>query len=487
MEETAAAPQHRSTDRLGTESIFKLLLEFSIPGIVAQVFNALYNIVDSVFLGQAVGPDGIAVTTLAFPIMMITMALSALSGVGGNALAAITLGEGRFKEVERILGNTTVLLVVTAGIIAIIAGVFMDPLLALVGTTPDLWDKTKLFLQIIMFANVFQCLGLGINNFLRTAGKPNLALFTGMFGTLMCIVFNWVFVMMLGWGVAGSAWATVLGQACGMVPVLWYFILVKDAPFHLRPSGMAPNLLLMGKIMALGISTFVMQTAGALISILLNRLLVEYGAMHPIGSEGALSAVGVAGRVNSFAMMPVFGVVMGAQPIIGFNYGAHKWRRVRNAFWVEVLFATIIITAFFVVIHVFPTQLVHLFGVTGELEKFCIFALMVMSAMFPLLGFQISGSNYFQASGQPLKATVLGLLRQILFLVPLLIWLPRILPSFIDISGLEAVCVTYPSADVLSVILVGILIIIEMRKLKARAVEENDLRLHPLPEDEEAV
>ena len=358
-----------STDRLGTGSILKLLLEFSIPAIIMMTFNALYNIVDSIFLGQAVGDAGIAVTTLAFPIMVILMGLSALAGQGGNALAAIQLGEDRVDEVERTVGNTVLLLIIIAVIIAVVGIVFIDPLLSIVGTKPELYDMAKAFVQIVMVGFVFQCIGMGANNFLRTEGKPMLALGTSVFGTAMCIVFNFLLVMVLRLGVVGSAYATIIGQACSMVPVIWYLVRGKDAPFHLKLSRMKPDVRLWGIILSLGVASFIMQVANAIINTILNQTLAYYGALDPIGATGALAAIGVAGRVNGFAFMPAVGVLMGAQTLIGYNYGARKWDRVLKSYWLGVLFATVIITFFFVLIHVIPGPIVQMFGVSGDLEQ----------------------------------------------------------------------------------------------------------------------
>ena len=457
-----------STDRLGTGSILKLLFEFSIPAIIMMTFNALYNIVDSIFLGQAVGEQGIAVTTLAFPIMVILMGLSALAGQGGNALAAIQLGEDKIVEVERTVGNTVLLLIIIAAIIAFAGIVFIDPLLALVGTTAELYDITKVFVQIVMIGFVFQCIGMGANNFLRTEGKPMLALLTSVFGTVVCIIMNFVLVMWMGFGVAGSAFATIIGQAAGMVPVIWYLVRGKEAPFHLRLNRMKPDVRLWGRILSLGIASFVMQVANAIINVILNQTLTYYGALDPVGASGALAAIGVAGRINGFAFMPAIGVVMGAQTLIGYNYGARKWKRVTQAYWLGVLFASVIITFFFVLIHVIPGPIVQLFGVEGELEAFCIYALQVMTAMFPFVGFQIMSSNYFQSTGQPLKAALLSLTRQVLFLIPLLLLLPGFLPTIIDVTSLQAVTFTYPLADGLSIVTTAAFIIPELLRLRKR-------------------
>lgn len=467
--------QALSTDRLGTRSILKLLLEFSIPAIIMMTFNALYNIVDAVFLGQAIGDTGIAVTTLAFPVMILLMGLSALAGQGGNALAAIQLGEDKIEEVERTLGNTVTLLLVIAGIIAVAGILFIDPILALVGTTPDLHDQGKAFIQILMVGFVFQCIGMGANNFLRTEGKPMLALGTSVLGTVVCIIMNYLLVMVMDLGVSGSALATIIGQGVGGVPVIWYLSRGKDAPFHLKVSRMKPDFRLWGTILSLGLASFIMQVANAVINAILNQTLAYYGALDPIGASGALAAIGVASRVNGIAFMPAIGVLMGAQTLIGYNYGARKWKRVLKSFWLGALFATIILTTFFVLIHIIPGPIVRLFGVEGDLEQFCIYALQVMTAVFPLVGFQMMSSNYFQSTGQPLKASLLSLTRQVLFLIPLLIFLPMYLPNFLDVTSLQAVCFTYPVADVLSVITTSAFIIPEIIKLNRRAKEDEKL------------
>ena len=464
-----------STDRLGSKSVLKLLLEFSIPAIIMMTFNALYNIVDAVFLGQAIGDTGIAVTTLAFPVMILLMGLSALAGQGGNALAAIQLGEDKIDEVERTLGNTVTLLLVIAGIIAVAGLLFIDPILALVGTTSDLHDQGKAFIQILMVGFVFQCIGMGANNFLRTEGKPMLALGTSVLGTVVCIIMNYLLVMVMGLGVSGSALATIIGQGVGGVPVIWYLSRGKDAPFHLKVSRMKPDFRLWGTILSLGLASFIMQVANAVINAILNQTLAYYGALDPIGASGALAAIGVASRVNGIAFMPAIGVLMGAQTLIGYNYGARKWKRVLKSFWLGALFATIILTTFFVLIHIIPGPIVRLFGVEGDLEQFCIYALQVMTAVFPLVGFQMMSSNYFQSTGQPLKASLLSLTRQVLFLIPLLIILPMYLPNFLDVTSLQAVCFTYPTADVLSVVTTSAFIIPEIIKLNRRAKEDEKL------------
>ena len=468
------AGARKNTERLGTERIGKLLLEFSIPAIVSMVFNSLYNVVDTAFLGHAVGSAGVAVTTLVLPVMTILMGFSMLAGQGGNALAAIQLGEGRKDQVEKTLGNAAALLVLFAAASAVVGTVLIDPLLALIAAPADLWDQTKSFVQVICVGFVFLSLGMGLNNFLRTAGKPNLALGTMVFGTIMCVVLNYLFVIVCGWGIPGSAYATILGQACGMVPVLGYFLFSKTAPFNLRLSfhfGRACHTAhssLMVNMMTLGIAAFVMQVAATLVTVVFNQVVGVYGALDAIGVESALAAIGVAQKATLFAIMPLVGLIMGAQPIIGYNYGARLWQRVLDTLkWASVT-GVIMGTVFFVLAHVIPDPVVALFGVTGDLEAFAVQSLQIYTIMYPLVGFQIVGSSYFQSSGQPFKAAVLELTRQVLFLIPLYLVVPWALHALGGSSGLMGVVISVPIADGLSVVVTAAFVAIEVRKLRAK-------------------
>ena len=304
-----------------------------------------------------------------------------------------------------------------------------------------------------------------LNNFLRTAGKPNLALYTMVFGTVMCIVFNYLFVMVFGWGVEGSASATILGEAFGMVPVLWYFIGNKHAVFRLRVKCMRADFPLMGKILSLGVASFVMEIAATAVSVVLNQILAMYGEQDPIGMSGALAAIGVAQKASGFAIMPLIGLIMGAQPIIGYNYGAQNWSRVLKTLkWASIV-GVIIGTLFLALSHVIPVQIVALFGVTGELGDFAVTALKIYTIFFPLVGFQIVGSSYFQSSGQPMKAAILELTRQIIFLIPLYLLLPPIAGVF-GVTALVMVAICVPISDALSTAVTSVFVAIEVGRLR---------------------
>lgn len=458
--------KNQSTDRLGTMRIGKLLLEFSIPAIISMIFNSLYNVVDTAFLGHAEGDVGIAVTTLALPVMTILMGFSMLAGQGGNALTAIQLGEGRRDAAEKTLGNSASLLIGIALIVALAATIFINPLLAFVGTPEALYGPTRAFVQIICIGFIFQSLGMGLNNFLRTAGKPQFALYTMVLGTTMCIVLNYFFVLQFGWGVEGSALATILGQACGMVPVLWYFIFNKKATFRLRLSCMSPDARVMGKILSLGLASFVMQVAATAVTVVLNHLLAIYGSLDQLGAEGALAAIGAASKAIMFAIMPVIGLIMGSQPIIGYNYGARNWQRVLDTLKWASVWATGMMVFFWALVHIIPEPIIGVFGVSGELEEFAVTVLKLDTIVLPVVGFQIVGSSYFQSSGQPFKAAVLEMTRQVIYLIPLYIIFPIVLPGLFGISPLVAIVLAVPTSDFLAFVTTVFFVKREVKKLR---------------------
>ncbi len=470
---TAAAPMSKQDpDRMGKEPIGRLIAEFSIPAIISMVFSALYNVVDSIFLGIAVPMTGLAVMTLALPIQMILMGLSGLAGQGGNALAAIFLGEGKRKEAENILGNTTLLLIIIAILAAVLSLVFMEPMLRLIGTTDSLMEPTRQFLDIVCALNIFSSLGMGLNHFLRTAGRPNLALFTGMLGTLACIAFNALFVLVLGWGISGSAWATIAGQTVGMVPVLWFLIFNKKSPFNLRLKKMSPRPRLMGRILVMGLASFLMQAASTLVGVVLNRLLGYYGAMIPMGADAALSTIGTVQKIGWFVITPLFGLIMGVQPLIGYNYGAKNFDRVLKVLKLGIIWACLLGLVCWILVMFGAEMLVSLFNVEQDLIPFTAKAQRIYCLFLPIVGFQIMGSSYFQSSGQPIKSAILELTRQVIFLMPLYVVLPHILPQLFNVTGLDSLVIAGPCSDALAIIVTAVFVVIEVRRLLKRIKEQ---------------
>jgi putative MATE family efflux protein len=431
-----------------------------------MVFSILYNVIDTAILGRFVGDDGVAVTTLVLPVMTILTGFSMLAGQGGSALAAIQLGEGKVDRVERTLGNTASLLVILPAIIIVCAFAFIDPILNIIGTSEALWEPTKAFVQIICSLFIFQSLGLGLNNFLRTAGKPTLALVTQVFGTLMCVVFNILFVAVMGFGVPGSAFATVLGQFFGMVPVVGYLIFAKTSPFHLRLRNCKLDGRLVGRILSLGLASFAMQVASTVVGVVLNQMLAIYGPMDSIGETGALAAIGVAQKSTMIVFAFLIGLTAGMQPIIGFNFGAKKWDRVIKTLKWACIWGVIFGAIYLAISHIAPKQIVDIFGVSGDLEEFSIWTLQIYTIFFPLVGFQVVGGSYFQSSGQPVKAAVIELLRQVILLIPMYLILPHFADTF-GVSPLAMIVFAVPLSDILSVLVTTGLVTAEVKKLMA--------------------
>ena len=453
-------------DRLGKERVGKLLVEFSVPAIIMMIFNSLYNIIDTVFLQIAVPGIGAAVTQLAFPVMSILMGCSMVAGIGGNALAAIELGKGNRERVEKIMGNTATLLVIM-GVIAAVVGTFLiDPLLVLLGAAGELWEPTKVFLQIVLIGFVFQSLGMGMNNFLRTAGRPNMSLATSVLGTVACLILNALLVLVLGLGIAGSAFATVVGQGIGMVPVILFFAAFKGAPFKLRAQGLVLEPGLAGKILSLGLASFIMQCGTAVVTLVLNHVINKYAASDPIGVTNAFASISIIWKVLGLAYTMVIGITSGAQPILGYNIGANKWDRVLATLKWSCVASAALATVCWVFFEFAPQAVLAPFSVGDDLMDFACMAMRIMAAWLPFVGYQMMGSSYFQSSGQPLKATILELTRQILFLIPLYLFFPPFAMSMLGVSGLTGVLLSVPISDMLAFVTTTYFVVAEVIRLR---------------------
>lgn len=460
------SPKDDKVNRMGTAGLGKLILEFAVPAIISMVVNGSYNIIDSIFLGLSLGELGLATVTVAQPVMTMSMAMSMLVGAGGNALAAIKLGEGKKETAERVVGNTFVLSVGFALLSTLLIFFFMDPILAFSGATETIQESAQTFVGIIALGFIFQFVGMGFNNFMRTAGNPRGALYVMLIGMVVSVALNYLFVMVLGWGVSGSAWATIIGMLATCAGVLNYFVRSKNAPIKLHMRFMKPKLRLMANICVLGSASFFLQAAAVAINLVLNNQLVFYGALDPIGAEGALAAIGVMSRIAMFALFPVLGVSIAIQPLLGYNYGARLFVRVKKTFLIACVWVLAFGVFFWLVVHIFPTQIVELFGVANELHDFTIEAIQVMMMLMPLVGIQVLAAGYFQSTGQPIKSMFISLTRQLLYLIPLLLLLPLVVEyTALAITPLQSLYYAYPISDVLSILTASAMMLFEWRRL----------------------
>ncbi len=444
--------------QLGEEKVSKLLLKFSIPAIVGMLVNALYNVVDRIFIGNGVGPLGIAGITIGFPIMLVIMAFAMLIGIGANSLISIRLGEGKKEEAELILGNAMVLLISIALVISTIGMIFLEPLLRVFGASEAVLPYAKDYLGIILWGTVAQTIGFGMNNFIRAEGNPGIAMFTMLIGAILNTILDPIFIFVFGWGIKGAAIATVLSQVVSAAWVLYHFLGGKSTlKVHLK--NLKLHLPMVVKIITLGTAPFLMQMAASLLHAIMNKSLTVYGG------DIAVSGMGIVMSITMLILMPIFGINQGAQPIIGYNYGALKFDRVKKALKLAIIAATSIAFIGFAATRVFPVQLVAMFNREDtELLKFGERAIKTFLIFLPIIGFQIVSANYFQAVGKPKHASFLSLSRQVLILIPAMLILPRF-------YGLDGVLMAGPLSDLTSSIITGIFLFVEMKHLDAKHQE----------------
>ncbi|AKA70579.1 MATE family efflux transporter [Clostridium scatologenes] len=452
-----------STNELRNGKISTLLWKFSWPAVIAMLVNSMYNIIDRIFVGRGVGSLAIAATTVAFPIMLILMAVSALIGVGATSLISIRLGEKRPEEANKIAGNATVLLVLLPLCISIIYFLFSTPILTFFGASAEVLPYAKAFTNIIMMASSLGSISMGMVNFIRAEGNPRMSMYTQVIGTIINVILNYIFVMKLGFGIRGSALATVCGQIFSSIWVLTYFLFGPSiVKIKLKNLKLQKNLVI--SIMSIGFAPFAMQLANSLQNTILNKALMSYGG------DMALSAMGIVGSIATLMFMPILGISQGAQPIIGFNYGAKEFSRVKEALKKAVIVGMIIATFSTVVVHLWPTQIANMFiNNNPKLTQLTAHAICIFFFMFPVAGFQIVCSQYFQAVGKPIQSTILGLSRQLFLLVPLLLILPRF-------WGIEGIWRTPPIADILASLITGIVVFFEMKHIKEKENEKEQLQ-----------
>lgn len=448
------------SDAMRDQKIGSLLWDFSLPAIVAMLVNALYNIVDRIFVGRGVGSLAIAATTVAFPIMIILMAVSMLIGVGATALISIRLGEQKLEEAEKVAGNATTMLILLPVFFSVLFLLFAEPLLLAFGASNNVLPYAKDFVYIILFGSAFGSIAMGMNNFIRAEGNPKMAMNTQLIGAFINVILNYTFIFKMGMGIKGSALSTVISQFVSAVWVLSYFFTGKSI-VKIRLKNLKPQWPILLSIMAIGFSPFAMQIANSIQQLILNKTLLAYGG------DLALSAVGIMMSLATLLFMPILGISQGAQPIIGYNYGAHQFERVKETLKIAVIASTIIALVGYLVLRVWPTEIISLFSKDIQLVTLTTHAMMIFFAMLPVIGFQIICSTYFQAVGKARESAILSLSRQVLLFIPLLL----ILPHF---WGIEGVWRTAPIADSLAVILTATVIYLEVRKLnKVSAVTCN--------------
>ena len=471
--ENGASPMRGSppdaAGRLGTEPIGKLLLRFSIPAITGMLANALYNVVDRIFVGQGVNEIALGGLSLVLPLMTISLALAMLFGIGAANMISMRLGEGRKQDAENAL-NHCFFLLLGAGTLMTIAGlVFLEPILSLLGAQKgsEALNYARSYFRITLYGSVFSLVGFGFSHCTRAQGFPIIAMSAMMLGAILNIILDAVFILGFRWGVEGAAWATVICQAVSAAWIL-SFSLGKKTVIKLRLKTFKPSLSIVLQIMSFGSAQFLLQFIMSGVQLLNNVSMGWYGASAlgtANGGDIALSGMNINGAILMLIIMPIFGINQGAQPILGYNYGARKFDRVLRTYLKAVTAATIICTTGFAIAMIFPVQLVKLFAPDGSnaLMQFAPQAMRIMLLMLPLAGFQIVSTNIFVVTGRPRISIFLSMLRQCLILIPCIL-------IFGKIWGLWGVVYAAPVADSIAFFITGTMIFFELRKLRSTAV-----------------
>jgi putative MATE family efflux protein len=445
--------------RLGEEPIAPLLLKFAAPAIVGLMAQALYITIDRIFVGRAINEDALSSLAVAFPLMLLLMALGMLVGFGAAALISIRLGEQRKPDAEQVLGNATVLLLAAAVVSTLVGLTTLDPLLKLFGAAAParaaILPYARDYMRIIVLGSVFQIMGFGLNAMIRGEGNPKIAMLTMLISVLLNIVLAPIFLFAFHWGMPGAALATVSAQAVSAVWVLAYF-LRSNSLLRLRARNLRLRWSVCGRLLAIGSAPCAMQVANSAVHSVINHQLNSY--------NGELAIWGIIFPIYMLIFMPVIGINQGAQPIIGYNYGSLRFDRVKKTLQTAVLAASCIAVLGFVVMMVFPARVFRLFSEDRELIAAGVHAMRLCAAMLPLVGFQIVSSGYFQAVGKPIQAMILTLSRQVLLLIPAVL----ILPLFFRLDG---VWMSLPVADLGSSLLTGLCLLLELRHLQRRHVE----------------
>ena len=437
---------------LGTENVWKLLIQYAIPSVIAMTASSLYNITDSIFIGHGVGPLAISGLAITFPLMNLGAAYGSLIGVGAATLMSLRLGQKDYQSANHILGNVFMLNLILGFVYTIIVYFFLKPILLFFGASNDTLPYAYSYMSIITLGNTVTHTYLGLNAMLRSVGKPNKAMTSTIFTVIINAILTPIFIYVLNLGIKGAALATILSQLCLLIWQIRIFS-NKSNFIHLQKGIYKLKKKIVVDSLSIGLSPFLMNTAACLIVIVLNRSLISHGGDLAVGAYGIINRI-----VFLFAMI-VLGLNQGMQPIAGYNFGAKNYSRVNQVLKHTILLATVVTTSGFIVGELFPKSVALLFTKDETLINLVVNGLRIVVIFFPIIGFQIVTANFFQSIGKPKQAIFLSLTRQVIFLLPFLL----IFPHFWALNGIWA---SMPAADFMSSIFSGYLLIRQFRKFK---------------------
>jgi putative MATE family efflux protein len=445
-----------SAESLRFEKLGRLLVSYSLPAIIATSAASLYNITDRIFIGQGVGPLAISGLALTFPLMNITAAFGAMVGVGASAMVSIRLGQHDRKGATQILGNAVMLNIILGVVIGALAFIFLEPILFALGASKETFPFAKEYMQIILIGNVFTHLYLGMNNIMRASGYPSKAMVTTLIAVVVNLMLDPLFIFVFKWGIQGAAIATVLSQIAGTIAAFIHF--AKSKSFvHFLPGYMKLKRVIINDIISIGMSNFLMLITGSVVISLINLNLGRYGG------DLAVGAFGIIYSIANLAAMVVVGLNQGMQPIVGYNFGAGNNDRVLKVFKLTVFAATAVTSVMFLFAELIPGLIARAFTRSPELIGLTKSGMRLFLLVFPLVGFQMVTSSFFQSIGKARISILLSLTRQVLFLIPALLILPRLI-------GLPGVWLAGSVSDFIASLVTFIVLRWQIGRLRNNAV-----------------
>lgn len=443
-----------SQNELGTESVIKLLIKFSIPAIIGMVVNMLYNVVDRIFIGNIPEVGGLAITGvgITMPVTQIITGLGMLVGVGTCASISLSFGKNRKDEAQKYLCNGLIGIVVISLLVAVFGNLFAPQILTLFGASENTLPYALTYIRPLLYGTICNLFAFGLNNSIRSDGSPKLSMMTMLIGAVINIILDPIFIFVLGLGIQGAAYATVISQFIAGCWVLYYFTKSPKSNIKLVRKDLKFDATIMKNILMIGLAPFCMQMASSIVTVIANKALMTHGGDLAIGAMAIITSI------STIFIMPIFGINQGAQPIIGYNFGAKNYKRVKQTYLYSLVFSTIILTISFILIQTIPHALVGMFNNDPALTEITVSGLKLFQLSVPIIGIQMTASNYYQAVGKAKKAMVISLTRQLIFLIPCFLIIP-------NIFGLTGVWLSGPIADALAVTVSGIVIFREMRTL----------------------
>ncbi len=444
----------QATLELGTKPVGRLLWQYAAPAIVAMTASSLYNIIDRAFIGQIVGADAIAGLGITFPFMNLSAAFGAAVGVGASTCISVKLGQKDYKTAEELLGNTVTLNLIVGFLFMVVCMLFLDPILRFFGASEVTLPYAREFMEVILLGNMITHMYFGMNAVLRAAGKPRHAMYATLFTVACNIVLVITFVWLFRWGIRGAAMATITSQTLALCWQLWIFS-DKEEIIHLKSGIYKLKAVLVRNIIAIGISPFLMNVAACIIVIFMNNQLVRYGGDMDVASYS------ISNSIAMMFVMFVMGVNQGMQPIAGYNYGAENYDRLMKVLNISMMAATAIMLTGWLIAMFLPYYCARIFTTDQTLIELSIFAIRVNMLVFPVIGFQMVITNFFQCIGKVKISIFLSLSRQLLLLLPLLVVLPLI-------WGIDGVWAALPASDATAALMAAIVMMSYMNKLKRK-------------------